>query len=117
MDLALNNLQRLICHKTQQTKPFFTIHNLKYHIVSNILTYKGCRVGFSAYTSVCESAFNIHAPCLYWVNPLKTPINILGTLFISTKYSCPEQNLISSTVSSVCRIHRLHLCRRVRPPQ
>ena len=22
MDLALNNLQRLICHKTQQTKPF-----------------------------------------------------------------------------------------------
>ena len=21
MDLALNNLQRLICHKTQQTKP------------------------------------------------------------------------------------------------
>ena len=24
MDLALNNLQRLICHKTQQTKPFPT---------------------------------------------------------------------------------------------
>ena len=23
MDLALNNLQRLICHKTQQIKPFF----------------------------------------------------------------------------------------------
>ena len=23
MDLALNNLQRLICHKTQQTKPTF----------------------------------------------------------------------------------------------
>ena len=37
MDLALNNLQRLICHKTQQTKPNQTkpnqniiifIHNL-----------------------------------------------------------------------------------------
>ena len=26
MDLALNNLQRLICHKTQQTKP-----NNKHH--------------------------------------------------------------------------------------
>ena len=25
MDLALNNLQRLICHKTQQTKP---THNI-----------------------------------------------------------------------------------------
>ena len=25
MDLALNNLQRLICHKTQQTKPNQTI--------------------------------------------------------------------------------------------
>ena len=24
MDLALNNLQRLICHKTKQTKPFLT---------------------------------------------------------------------------------------------
>ena len=31
MDLALNNLQRLICRKTQQTKPNQTkfIHNLK----------------------------------------------------------------------------------------
>ena len=26
MDLALNNLQRLICHKTQQTKPNQLIH-------------------------------------------------------------------------------------------
>ena len=25
MDLALNNLQRLICHKTQQTKPNFDL--------------------------------------------------------------------------------------------
>ena len=25
MDLALNNLQRLICHKTQQTKPNQTL--------------------------------------------------------------------------------------------
>ena len=28
MDLALNNLQRLICHKTQQTKPNLTEGNL-----------------------------------------------------------------------------------------
>ena len=27
MDLALNNLQRLICHKTQQTKPNQTKQN------------------------------------------------------------------------------------------
>ena len=26
MDLALNNLQRLICHKTQQTKPNQKLH-------------------------------------------------------------------------------------------
>ena len=25
MDLALNNLQKLICHKTQQTKPIIQI--------------------------------------------------------------------------------------------
>ena len=28
MDLALNNLQRLICHETQQTKPTFYVDNL-----------------------------------------------------------------------------------------
>ena len=28
MDLALNNLQRLICHKTQQTKPFIFGYNI-----------------------------------------------------------------------------------------
>ena len=27
MDLALNNLQRLICHKTHQTKPNQTLNN------------------------------------------------------------------------------------------
>ena len=28
MDLALNNLQRLICHKTKQTKPNIILTNL-----------------------------------------------------------------------------------------
>ena len=27
MDLVLNNLQRLICHKTKQTKPFMKCFN------------------------------------------------------------------------------------------
>ena len=31
MDLALNNLQRLICHKTQQTKPL-AVHFIKMNI-------------------------------------------------------------------------------------
>ena len=30
MDLALNNLQRLICHKTQQTKPNIFCKGVKY---------------------------------------------------------------------------------------
>ena len=34
MDLALNNLQRLICHKTQQTKPNQTIS----HILLKLIT-------------------------------------------------------------------------------
>ena len=29
MDLALNNLQRLICHKTKQTKPNLKLENIK----------------------------------------------------------------------------------------
>ena len=28
MDLALNNLQRLICHKTQATKPLIAFKNM-----------------------------------------------------------------------------------------
>ena len=43
MDLALNNLQRLICHKTQQTKPNQTINFfLKYfcYFIFNILTQR-----------------------------------------------------------------------------
>ena len=33
MDLALNNVQRLICHKTQQTKPTNKIMTMKYMII------------------------------------------------------------------------------------
>ena len=35
MDLALNNLQRLICHKTQQTKPNQTKEYLKAKLKSS----------------------------------------------------------------------------------
>ena len=31
MDLVLNNLQRLICHKTHQTKPKLCYVNIKYN--------------------------------------------------------------------------------------
>ena len=34
MDLVLNNLQRLICHKTQQTKPNQTKQNV--HALKNV---------------------------------------------------------------------------------
>ena len=39
MDLALNNLQRLICHKTKQTKPNQIITSLSYimHLVTLLL--------------------------------------------------------------------------------
>ena len=38
MDLALNNLQRLICHKTQQTKP---------SLVAGILRHYRDEVGYT----------------------------------------------------------------------
>ena len=38
MDLALNNLQRLICHKTQQTKPNPTIGELIIVIGNRIMS-------------------------------------------------------------------------------
>ena len=37
MDLALNNLQRLICHKTKQTKPELITHEDQQH--SNYLCF------------------------------------------------------------------------------
>ena len=39
MDLALNNLQRLICHKTQQTKPNQTKQNDAYVHTQHLHTY------------------------------------------------------------------------------
>ena len=55
MDLALNNLQRLICHKTKQTKSivaqfliyffwvnfiyFPTINSLREHLISTVINY------------------------------------------------------------------------------
>ena len=43
MDLALNNLQRLICHKIQQTQPrifYKTINVIHLHVVYSILSTK-----------------------------------------------------------------------------
>ena len=42
MDLALNNLQRLICHKTQQTKPSHKPNLVAYktHLIKNIQIIK-----------------------------------------------------------------------------
>ena len=37
MDLALNNLQRLICHKTQQTKPNHRIYKVINDIINSEL--------------------------------------------------------------------------------
>ena len=39
MDLALNNLQRLICHKTQQTKPNQIKLNLTTHWSNNWVSH------------------------------------------------------------------------------
>ena len=42
MDLALNNLQRLICHKTQQTKPItsFIVYLLfNFYLIFTILLF------------------------------------------------------------------------------
>ena len=45
MDLALNNLQRLICHKIQTNKPdFFMLHIDKWFRVILCATYSSTRV-------------------------------------------------------------------------
>ena len=42
MELSLNNLQRLICHKTQQTKPINSmyIHEVMFDNNQHYFTYK-----------------------------------------------------------------------------
>ena len=62
MDLALNNLQRLICHKTQQTKPNQTnkVDEIKTKRsgrplkLVDMFTYLSCNI------SSTESDVNLH---------------------------------------------------------
>ena len=57
MDLELNNLQRLICHKTQETKPNQTIVQARYRKKFNICTFPNrCQIfqlikDFAAYNT------------------------------------------------------------------
>ena len=53
MDLALNNLQRLICHKTNQTKPK-CLHYLKHLVFLGIL--------FLLYLNV-QSVYDVFPKC------------------------------------------------------
>ena len=46
MDLALNNLQRLICHKTHRTKPVFwrmsSMHEFRDSATASVASYVCC---------------------------------------------------------------------------
>ena len=53
MDLALNNLQRLICHKTQQTKPNQTYNCLLRIIIISYLKPYNC-MNYQYYFGVLE---------------------------------------------------------------
>ena len=49
MDLALNNLQRLICHKTKQTKPSkkenSEFKSVKLHLKTDLVSHHACGLG------------------------------------------------------------------------
>ena len=46
VDLALNNLQRLICHKPQQTKPTITFSSLSYIFFFALSFFLSCYLSF-----------------------------------------------------------------------
>ena len=67
MDLALNNLQRLICHKTQQTKPNHLLimlsakqGGIKYHFFSLWYDYNlGLNPGLPNHSRTISSLGNL----------------------------------------------------------
>ena len=91
MDLALNNLQRLICHKTKQTKPNHDL--IRFSMISNItniikFTLRMIKIpGASFFITLDYFVFQFFFPYTY----------------------CP--------VCCGCKIYRLHLCRGVRLTQ
>ena len=57
MDLALNKLQRLICHKTKQTKPNqFSVDQFSHPVVASLVTFL-CQFSAFAYNEVYNLIF------------------------------------------------------------
>ena len=128
-DLPLNNLQVLICHKTnQQTNhiypslfiPFYlSIPVYSYHSIYTILfIYPSLFIPF--YLSIL--VYSYHS--IYLSQSIHTILFIYPSLFISIypSYSLnigisiyrPKRRV--ALLASRCKIHRLHLCRWVRLP-
>ena len=57
MDLALNNLQRLICHKTQQTKPN---QIFLFYLFNGISSFRGYLTQKQFFSNTSVKLFN---PC------------------------------------------------------
>ena len=67
MDLALNNLQRLICHKTQQTKPNefqFLIIRKFYSNIFCMYTHSGTLIHAHTYIHTCMHTYIHISACI-----------------------------------------------------
>ena len=63
MDLALNNLQRLICHKTQQIKPIIYYCNADVRKLTKTIEYLPLSLMFATQCSVNLFYSHLHYEC------------------------------------------------------
>ena len=60
-------------------------HNLKYHVVPNILAYKGCRIWFSTCWYGYENTLGIYKPNRQWIKEIrqyliKLNLHVIGAI-------------------------------------
>ena len=134
MHLALNNLQRLICHKTQTTNQpnYLSFHFQFYPVVSwNVKVHSSaCSLFFFflliitrfsgrlslrvVHTSVSSYTFTViwNSASLLGSPGLFSVFWLIWIMFCQ-RYSC---SLVLNQVGWGCTIHQLHLCRGVGHP-
>ena len=93
IDLALNNLQRLTCHKTQTTKLSFVMSAVQLQIAYGICCYE---VVTHLSTEQAHRFFNFEELLLLLEMDSRTRVQIMDEVCISLSCLCPRKGICPS---------------------